>query len=285
MARPGCGISGTVRQIGPDLVHGAAIRCLAISPDSRLAVTAGDDGRARIWELATRQPVGTLEHPAPVLDMAFTSTGASLLTGCQDGKARLWDIGNRRLLREFAVGSPSKRSPRLPTDEPWRPAARVARSSSGTPQAVNSSTRSPKDSRDGCSTWPTILAARPSRSAWATGPRRLRDVAYPVEEGIDELVLTNQVISNARLDYKGNLVRLDYPAWSEARRALTELKRRSQKPVERNEFSDRIDAARFGLEMLSNLIQAISLLVRSPGVRGWPFLDPRLTTLRAFPRV
>ena len=97
---------GNDHHTGADLVHGAAIRCVAISPDGRLAVTAGDDGRALIWDLGSAQAVCTLEHPGKVLDVAFVATGESLLTGCADGKVRFWDIASRHVLREFDLGLP-----------------------------------------------------------------------------------------------------------------------------------------------------------------------------------
>ena len=214
------------RRIGPDLAHGAAIRSVAISPDSRLAVTAGDDGRALIWELATDRPVGSLEHPAKVLDVAFTATGASLLTGCEDGKARLWDIASRRLLREFVLGAPVNA---------------VAASPDGRTLAAggNDRTVSLWDANGGQllqrkserqSGFVLDLAYSPDDRAIAIGlgdgTTGLADVAYPAEGGTDELSLWSQVISNARLDDEGNLVRLDHPAWSEARRALSALQNR-----------------------------------------------------------
>ena len=39
---------GNDHPTGADLVHGAVIRCVAISPDGHRAVTAGDDGRALV---------------------------------------------------------------------------------------------------------------------------------------------------------------------------------------------------------------------------------------------
>ena len=166
--------------------------------------------------------MGALEHPAPVLDMALTSTGASLLTGCQDGKARLWDIGNRRLLREFAVGLPVQAVATSPDGRT------LAAGGQGRTfflwDAASGQLLDQKSERQ--SGWVLELAYDPRGQAIAIGlgdgTTEIRDVAYPVEEGIDELVLTNQVISNARLDNEGNLVRLDHPAWSEASRALTE---------------------------------------------------------------
>jgi WD40 repeat protein len=201
-------------------VHAAAIRSVAISPDSRLAVTAGDDGRALIWELGTHQPLSSLEHPAKVLDVAFAATGASLLTGCEDGKARLWDIGSRRLPREFVLGTPVNAVAASPNGRTLA-AGGMDRMVSFWDAAGGQLLDQKSERQAG---FVLDLVYRPDGQAIAIGlgdgTTGLADVAYPVEGGIDELGHWSQVISNARLDDEGNLVRLDYSAWSEARRAL-----------------------------------------------------------------
>jgi eukaryotic-like serine/threonine-protein kinase len=214
------------RPIGPDLVHCAAIRSVAISPDSRLAVTAGDDGRALIWKLGANQRLSSLEHPAKVLDVTFAARGTALFTGCEDGKARLWDIESQRLLREFVLG---------------RRVNAVAASPDGRTLAAGGVDRTvsfwdaaghlldQKSERQ--SGFVLDLAYRPDGQAIAIGlgdgTTGLADVAYPVEGGIDELRLWSQVTSNARLDDKGNLVRLDHSAWSDAQHALAAIQSRS----------------------------------------------------------
>ena len=215
------------RPIGPDLVHGAAIRSVAISPDSRLAVTAGDDGRALIWKLGTNQPVSSLEHPAKVLDVAFAARGAALLTGCEDGKARLWDIESQRLLREFVLGRAVNAVAASP-DGRTLAAGGVDRTVSFWDAASGHLLDQKSERQSG---FVLDLAYRPDGQAIAIGlgdgTTGLADVAYPVEGGIDELRLWSQVTSNARLDDKGNLVRLDHTAWSDAQRALAAIQSRS----------------------------------------------------------
>ena len=57
------------------------------------AVTAGEDGTARIWDLQTFAAVGKpLVHPAAVLDASFGESDL-LVTACADGSGRVWDIG------------------------------------------------------------------------------------------------------------------------------------------------------------------------------------------------
>ena len=223
---------GHGRKIGPDLVHGAAIRSVAISPDSRLAVTAGDDGRAQIWKLGTNQPVSLLQHPAKVLDVAFTADRRVASDGLRGWKGQA--LGHRDVDACSASSSwdhPSMQWPRRPTGGPWRPAATIARSPSGTPSTVSSSTRNPNNSRGSCSTLRTVPTARRSRSAWATEPPRLR--TWPIRSRVESTSCDSGARSPAT---RGSTTKeTSCPsitrAWSEARRALAAIQ--SQSPPDR----------------------------------------------------
>jgi WD40 repeat protein/serine/threonine protein kinase len=71
--------------------HRGEVRAVALSPDSRLALTASDDGTAQLWAVASGEAVGpVLKHAASVEAAVFSPDGKLVLTGSADKSARLW---------------------------------------------------------------------------------------------------------------------------------------------------------------------------------------------------
>ena len=57
------------------------------------AATAGGDGTARLWDVATHRQIGVPMTVAPaVIAVAFSPDGKVLATADTDGTAQLWDV-------------------------------------------------------------------------------------------------------------------------------------------------------------------------------------------------
>ena len=83
------------------LRHGSAVNSLVLSADSRRAVTAADDGKARVWDLQNGRLLATLTHPLKVTQAAFAADEQFVLTTSLDGTFRLWDWSAGRAVFEF----------------------------------------------------------------------------------------------------------------------------------------------------------------------------------------
>jgi WD40 repeat protein/serine/threonine protein kinase len=114
--------TATGQEIGPALMHSARrydwmtrfvnrnpspvwIGRVAFNPkDPRLAVTVDDDGRACLWDVVRRQPLGApLPHPNNhmIWGAAFHPDGHRLVTICDDGAVRWWNVATHA-----AIGKP-----------------------------------------------------------------------------------------------------------------------------------------------------------------------------------
>jgi WD40 repeat protein len=86
-----------------DLVgHPTAVWAVKVSPDGKLAATAGYDGLVKIWDLAGRKLARDLaKRKGWVRSLAFSPDGSRLATGSADYMARLWDARTAQSLIEF----------------------------------------------------------------------------------------------------------------------------------------------------------------------------------------
>ena len=68
------------------------IETISISPDDALAITAGEDGTARIWSVESGRELEALRgHGKEVNAAAFFPDGKMALTASRDATIRLWD--------------------------------------------------------------------------------------------------------------------------------------------------------------------------------------------------
>jgi WD40 repeat protein/serine/threonine protein kinase len=72
--------------------HAGELKDAAFSPDGATVITASADRTARLWNVATRAPIGQpLTHQHAVSQVRFSPDGQLVLTTSKGGEARLWD--------------------------------------------------------------------------------------------------------------------------------------------------------------------------------------------------
>ena len=92
MAPPGSGTRRPAWRSARRLVHKDTVVWAAFSPDDLRLATASADGTARIWDVASGQPIGDpLQHKNEVVQVVYSPDGSMLATASMDGTARIWD--------------------------------------------------------------------------------------------------------------------------------------------------------------------------------------------------
>ncbi|REK08466.1 MAG: hypothetical protein DWQ37_20205, partial [Planctomycetota bacterium] len=92
---------GSIYLVSPDKVEQLSekyrdeMNDAVFSPDGTKLATTSIDGTARIWDVATRTPIGAaLKHRGRVEAAAFSPNSAYLVTGDSSGSTRLWDASS-----------------------------------------------------------------------------------------------------------------------------------------------------------------------------------------------
>jgi WD40 repeat protein len=90
---------GEIRSFGAD---GHRIIHLALSPNGKRLLTAGADGSARYWDIATGKEIHRLmSGRGQVYGAAFSPDGRKLLTSGEDGLIHVWDAGTGKELKQL----------------------------------------------------------------------------------------------------------------------------------------------------------------------------------------
>jgi WD40 repeat protein len=82
--------------------HTAKVNCISVSPNSRFALSASDDGTIRMWNLQGAVESGRLiGHIGCILSVAISPDGRYALSCSDDRTVRLWDIETAKEVIKF----------------------------------------------------------------------------------------------------------------------------------------------------------------------------------------
>ena len=85
--------------------HTDSINAVAFSPDRKTLASGSSDGTVKLWHVARRELLGTLEgHSNPVMAVAFSRDG-TLATGSSSG-IKLWDVTSRQEIADLEGMAP-----------------------------------------------------------------------------------------------------------------------------------------------------------------------------------
>lgn len=86
--------------------HVGGTNAARLSPDGKWLITAGVDGTACLWDVATGREVRRFPgHPEGVVSAVFSPDSRTVLVGGYESAAKIWDIETGKLIRQFQANT------------------------------------------------------------------------------------------------------------------------------------------------------------------------------------
>ena len=82
----------TLKPIGNPFNHPPADGAVTLTQDEKLLITSGRDRAVRVWDIATRQNIVTMQHRSYVPVIALSPDDLRLVTVTEEGELRVWDL-------------------------------------------------------------------------------------------------------------------------------------------------------------------------------------------------
>ncbi|MCF7787249.1 MAG: protein kinase [Prosthecobacter sp.] len=82
----------TLKPIGKPFLHPPAVGAVTLTQDEKLLITSGRDRAVRVWDIATRQNIVTMQHRSYVPVIALSPDDQRLVTVTDEGELRVWEL-------------------------------------------------------------------------------------------------------------------------------------------------------------------------------------------------
>jgi WD40 repeat protein len=86
--------------------HGATVRAIAVTPDSKQVISDASDGKLRVWDLATGTKLTSIQiHEGRVRGLAMMPDGKHLVSVAEDRSLKVWHMDTWQVVSSFASGN------------------------------------------------------------------------------------------------------------------------------------------------------------------------------------
>lgn len=82
----------TLKPIGKPFRHPPAVGAVTLTQDEKFLITSGRDRAVRVWDIATRQNIVTMQHHSYVPVLALSPDDQRLVTVTDEGELRVWQL-------------------------------------------------------------------------------------------------------------------------------------------------------------------------------------------------
>lgn len=81
--------------------HEHSVNDCKFSLDRKIAVSCGEDGLAKVWDIEKGEEILTFEETSPITCIQFHPDGSCIGTGSNDGALRIYDLRSKSQISEF----------------------------------------------------------------------------------------------------------------------------------------------------------------------------------------
>ena len=81
--------------------HEVAVRSVVFSPDGSRLASVSDDGKIKVWDVATKSQTVVLQNSVGARALDWSPDGKLLAAGLHDGTTNVWNVEGVMVIRRF----------------------------------------------------------------------------------------------------------------------------------------------------------------------------------------